>query len=205
MKKTSEKKKNIYLTIWLALPITIVSLLMVWIFYSLDKDRLMDDAVPVGAGAGDTGNANALGQWLAGRDPDEVEAALEARRNGHLIKPSDWPGGITIKIPISAFGDLPQSTMLVFVDDQSLEVLTQDMITDDAGYASLEISQPDVRGFFFYATTSEPTLLGNKVVDAQGRVLQPIIFETQIPDPDLQVSDPMVVELRMDSVYEVLP
>lgn len=199
------KKKNIYLTIWLALPITIVSLLMVWIFYSLDKDRLMADSPPVGAGAGDTGNANALGQLLAGRDPDEVAAALEARRNGQLIKPSDWPGGITIKIPISAFGDLPQSTMLVFVDDQSLEVLSQDMIADDAGFVSLDVSQPDLRGFFFYATTTEPTLVGNKVVDAQGRTLRAILFDQQIPDPNLQVSEPMLVEVRMDSVYEESP
>lgn len=201
----SVKKKNVLLTVWLLLPITIVSLLMVWIFYSLDKDRLMADAVPIGAGAGDTGNANALGQWLAGRDPDEVATALEARRNGQLFKPNNWPGGVTVKISLLAFGDHPQSTMLVFVDDQSLEVLAQDMIADGKGYVTLDVSQVDVRGFFFYATTSEPYLLGNKVVDANGRALSSISFEPQIPDPNLQVSDPMVVEVRMDSVYEESP
>ncbi len=199
------KKKNVYLTIWLSLPIVIVSSLIAWIFYSLDKDRLMADAVPIGAGAGDTGNANALGQWLAGRDPDEVAAALEARRNGHAINPSDWPGGVRVKIPTSAFGEDAQSTMLVFVDDQSLEVLAQDMVSDDAGFVTLELSHADAQGFFFYATTSEPMLLGSKIVDADGRALRPIEFEPQIPDPSLQVSDPMTVEVRIDSVYEGSP
>ncbi len=199
------KKKNIYLTIWLVLPIVIVSSLIAWIFYSLDKDRLMADAVPYGAGAGDTGNANALGQWLAGRNPDEVAAALKARRNGYAINPVDWPGGVMVKIPALAFGEEVESAMLVFVDDQSLEVLAQEMVTDDAGFVTLEISHGDAQGFFFYATTSEPMLLGNKIVDADGRALRPIEFGLQIPDPNLQVSDPMVVEVRIDSVYEELP
>ena len=198
-------KKNILLTVWLLLPITIVSLLMVWIFWSLDKDRLMADAVPIGAGAGDTGNANALGQWLAGRDPDEVAAALEARRNGRAIALQEWPGGVTIKVPVAAFGADPQAMMLVFVDDQSLEVLAQDMIADGEGFAVLDVSQGDVQGFFFYATTSEPMLKGNRVVDADGRKLTPIMFEPQIPDPNLQISDPMVVEVQIASVYEELP
>ena len=199
------KKKNVYLTIWLLLPIVIVTSLIGWIFYSLDKDRLMADAVPYGAGAGDTGNANALGQWLAGRDPDEVAAALEARRNGRAIAPSDWPGGVTVKIPLSAFGDDPEAMMLVFVDDQSLEVLAQDMLRDDAGFVTIELSHADAQGFFFYASTTEPMLLGNKIVDASGRALRPIEFEPQIPEPDLQVSEPMAVEVRIDSVYEDPP
>ncbi|MDF1809533.1 MAG: hypothetical protein P1U42_07555 [Phycisphaerales bacterium] len=198
-------KKNIMLTFWLALPITIVSLLMVWIFYSMDKERLMADAVPIGAGAGDTGNANALGQWLAGRDANAVSRALDARREGRTIDPRDWPGGVTIKIPLRAFGVNPESTMLVFVDDQSLEVLTQDMTDDGNGYRVFNLSQEEAQGFFFYATALEPTLLGSKVVDSAGRILKPIIFDLQIPDPNLQVADPIKVEVEMDSVFENSP
>ncbi len=199
------KKKNVYLTLWLIFPIVIVTSLIGWIFYSLDKDRLMADAVPYGAGAGDTGNANALGQWLAGRDPDEVSIALKARRHGYALSPGDWPGGVMVKIPVSAFGEDARSAMLVFVDDQSLEVLAQAMVSDDAGFVTLELSHADAQGFFFYASTTEPTLQGNKIVDASGRVLRPIEFGLQIPDPDLQVSEPMTVEVRIDSVYEDPP
>ncbi len=165
----------------------------------------MADAVPYGAGAGDTGNANALGQWLAGRNPDRVAAALKARRNGYAINPIDWPGGVMVKIPASAFGEEVESAMLVFVDDQSLEVLAQEMVIGEAGFVTLEMSHADAHGFFFYATTSEPMLLGNKIVDAEGRALRPIEFGLRIPDPDLQVSNPMVVEVRLDSVYEESP
>jgi len=198
-------KKNILLTIWLALPITIVSLLMVWIFYSLDKDRLMDDAVPYGAGAGDTGNANAIGEWLAGNNANAISLAVKARREGLAIDPRDWPGGVTVRIPLSAFGEQPESPMLVFVDDQSLEVFAQDMIADGDGFAILDVSQADARGFFFYATTSEPTLYGNKAIDANGQALLPISLEPQIPDPNLQTSEPMVIEVRIESVYEESP
>jgi|GEM_PF-1899661 len=90
------RKQTVILTTWLTLPFIILTLLMVWIFISLDKDKLMADAPPVGAGAGDTGNANALGQWIAGRDPDEVSRANEARRQGTLVNPFSWPGGTLI-------------------------------------------------------------------------------------------------------------
>ena len=87
-------KKNILLTIWLALPLTIVSLLMVWIFYSLAKDRLMDDAVPYGAGAGDTGNGNAIGEWLAGHNADAISLPVKARRQGAALAPRVVPGRV---------------------------------------------------------------------------------------------------------------
>ena len=198
-------KKNILLTIWLALPITIVSLLMVWIFVSLDKDRLMDDAVPVGAGAGDTGNANAIGEWLAGHDADAISLAIKARREGLAIDPRDWPGGVEIRIPLAAFGLDPESTKLVFVDDQSLEILTQEMSAEDNGWAALVVPSKEAKGFFFYASTSDPVLTGNELLDVRGRTLRPIDLEPQIPDSKLQTSDPMVVEIRMESVFVESP
>ena len=87
------RKQTLILTAWLALPFICLTLIMAWIFVSLDKDRLMNEP-PVGAGAGDTGNANALGQLLAGRDPDEISKANDARREHSAVDPFDWPGGV---------------------------------------------------------------------------------------------------------------
>jgi hypothetical protein len=89
------RKQSLILSAWLALPFICLTLIMAWIFVSLDKDRLMDEP-PVGAGAGDTGNANALGQLLAGRDPDEISKANDARRGHSAIDPFDWPGGVLL-------------------------------------------------------------------------------------------------------------
>ncbi len=89
------RKQTLILTAWLALPFICLTLIMAWIFVSLDKDRLMNEP-PVGAGAGDTGNANALGQLLAGRDPDEISKANDARREHSAVDPFDWPGGVLL-------------------------------------------------------------------------------------------------------------
>jgi len=59
------RRQNVLLSIWLTLPILIIGLLIWAIALSLaDPPRKM---TPVGAGAGDTGGANAIGQALAGR------------------------------------------------------------------------------------------------------------------------------------------
>ena len=89
------RKQTVILTAWLVLPFLCLALIMAWIFISLDKDRLMNEP-PVGAGAGDTGNANALGQWIAGRDPDAISRANEARREHRAVEPFDWPGGVLL-------------------------------------------------------------------------------------------------------------
>ncbi|GJM18674.1 MAG: hypothetical protein DHS20C14_08870 [Phycisphaeraceae bacterium] len=81
-------RKNVLLTLWLLFPITVVGVLMWAIFASLGSPRAMD--VPaVGPGAGDTGGANALGEWLAGNDPNAVDPAL-------------WPGGVEIHLPLES-------------------------------------------------------------------------------------------------------
>ncbi len=48
------------LTLYLASPIVVFAMLVLLIFVTLDKDKLMADSPAVGAGAGDTGDANAL-------------------------------------------------------------------------------------------------------------------------------------------------
>lgn len=85
-------RKNLMLTLWLILPIVVFGGLLAWIFGSAGSPRKMQ-AVPVGPGAGDTGGANAIGEWLSGRDPNTVERANIARREGQAVDPFWWPEG----------------------------------------------------------------------------------------------------------------
>lgn len=199
------KKKNILLTIWLALPITIVSLLMVWIFYSLDKDRLMDDAVPYGAGAGDTGNANAIGEWLAGNDADAISLAVKARREGLAIDPRDWPGGVEIRVQIpEGESDTPR-LLLTLIHDEIGRYTTSGLGDSTDGWFVKRFDQEQLKGSRFVISRSFPSRSTDGFVDDTGDQLRVVSFEPQIPDPNLQTSEPMVVEIRMGSVYEDPP
>ena len=188
------KKKNIALTIWLLLPITIVSLLMVWIFVSLDKDRLMDDAVPYGAGAGDTGNANALGEWLAGRDADEVSRAVDARREGRAINPFDWPGGVLISIPDEYISEDSLELVITYNEidrsdpDAPQQVFTPIKIADHGGYyVSLEHWQiKDGRLGLIRRDTNDFAYV------------IPAYAPPTVPPAELQVSEQMRVSLLVD-------
>jgi len=188
------KKKNIALTVWLLLPITIVSLLMVWIFVSLDKERLMDDAVPYGAGAGDTGNANAFGEWRAGRDPDEVSRAVDARREGRMFDPLEWPGGVLVSIPDEYISDDSHELVITYNEidrsdpDAPEQVFTPIKINEQGGYyVSLEHWQvKDGR-------------LGLLRRDANGVAhVVPAIAPQTVPPAELQVSEQMRVSLEVD-------
>jgi hypothetical protein len=207
-------KKNILLTIWLALPITIVSLLMVWIFYSLDKDRLMDDAVPYGAGAGDTGNANAIGEWLAGNNANAISLAVKARREGLAIDPRDWPGGVEVHISASSFHEGTHPTFGLVNGQGQWRYVTPGLPNESkkltAVYTQEEIASSTVycgNGFGKIERKKKP--FGKfqviSVSDLDGHILKPISLEPQIPDPNLQTSEPMVIEVRMESVYEESP
>jgi len=199
------KKKNIYLTIWLLLPMTIVSLLMVWIFYSLDQDRLMDDAVPVGAGAGDTGDANAIGELLAGHDPNAISFAIRARREQRLIDPRDWPGGVKISIPTLAFGPSPQAPVLIVVSIQTLKSHRYPLAGNAAGMRSVALTHKQIEDSILYASDTGGGTQSGRMRDDQGRLLAELPVTMQAPDQTLQTSEPMVVEIRMGSVYEDSP
>ncbi len=187
-------KKNIALTIWLLLPITIVSLLMAWIFISLDTDRLMDDAVPYGAGAGDTGNANALGEWLAGRDADEVSRAVDARREGRAIDPLEWPGGVLISIPDEYISEGSLELVITYNEidrsdpDAPQQVFTRIKIADHGGYyVSLEHWQiKDGRLGLVRRDTNDFAYV------------IPAYTPPTVPPAELQVSEQMRVELEVD-------
>ncbi|MCL4220045.1 MAG: hypothetical protein KJZ65_01615 [Phycisphaerales bacterium] len=70
------------LTLWLMAPIALVLGLSVWIVVSMQGKPWMH-APPVGAGAGQTGGANALGEWLAHRNESvRVRIVVEDRGEG---------------------------------------------------------------------------------------------------------------------------
>ena len=78
------RRQNVLLLTWLALPLIIISGLLVWIVLTIRAPKPMADAPPVGAGAGDTGGANAIGERLFGiREPgvDQIAEAEEALRD----------------------------------------------------------------------------------------------------------------------------
>ncbi|MEM1331058.1 MAG: hypothetical protein AAGG07_10900 [Planctomycetota bacterium] len=79
------RKQTLFLSLWIAFPIAVISGLMWWIVASFDTERPMM-AEPVGAGAGETGGANAIGEAIrratgADRGPEGSAAGAEALRD----------------------------------------------------------------------------------------------------------------------------
>lgn len=172
------RRKNLILTLYLASPIAVFAGLYVLIFVTLDKDKLMADAPAIGAGAGDTGDANAIGQWLAGRDPDAVSLANKAKREHLFIDPRDWPGGIELVIPAS-----------MMLSDAAVIELRREGETE---------SVPVPRG----DSGARLLLVQDQVAGASIWLVQPdaddvrIFTELRIPPPELATSDAMVVEAQ---------
>ncbi|MEQ8850583.1 MAG: hypothetical protein RIB32_02225 [Phycisphaerales bacterium] len=86
-------RKNVLLTLWLIFPLAVMGGL-VWVIVATVGAPKKMDVPAVGPGAGDTGGANALGEWLAGNNPNEVD-------------PAKWPGGVEIRVPVAAFDAPP--------------------------------------------------------------------------------------------------
>ncbi len=110
------RRQNVLLSIWLILPILIIGLLIWAIALSLaNPPRKM---TPIGAGAGDTGGANAVGEALAGRSgPAEGQRADEKSPPPGNSEPPPTPAAQ----PDSARGSiqpesLPQGFVLVVED-----------------------------------------------------------------------------------------
>lgn len=194
------RKQNVMLTVWLLLPFVVLVGLMAWIFVSLDKERLMDDAPPVGAGAGDTGNANALGELLRGHDPDAIDRALTARRERRPLDPRAWPGGIRFIIPTSALGDGADHPLLVSFSDEPRVLVTTTLNPHDDGTSSATIHERLV-GRTFYASPGPVRIVDGTLVSEDGRTLRPFVLDPIVPDPDLQSSGPMLVRVEIDSVF----
>jgi hypothetical protein len=94
MRRATGSRKNLLLTLWLLLPFAVLAGIVAVIFLSYGNKKM--DARPVGQGARDTGGANALGELLAGNNPIEKERIARDLREGKLIDPLDWPGGIDL-------------------------------------------------------------------------------------------------------------
>lgn len=195
------RTQTVLFTAWLLLPIAIIAGLMVWIFHSMDKDRLMADAPAVGAGAGDTGGANALGQLIAGRDPDAVERALRARREGRAIAPGAWPGGMRLLVPESAFVADPDEPLVVAFDRAAGSITTTPLLpVGDGSEASTVldalIQYPDALNRTLFVSPGPVTIDADTLRGPSGRPLAPLRLRPRVPGPDLSMSEPMRVTLE---------
>jgi len=73
--------KRVLLTLFLMTPVVLITGLMVGIFVSLDRGPEMV-AEPVGAGAGDTGGANALGEYFSRKAKKQMDEATVLAESG---------------------------------------------------------------------------------------------------------------------------
>ena len=89
-----KRKSQILLTIWFSIPVLLIAGLMYALAYSIDHGPAWNPK-RVGAGAGDTGGANAIGEYLRGRYrevpevPDQDDSDSEADSTDDPEQPSD--------------------------------------------------------------------------------------------------------------------
>jgi len=98
------------MAIFLTAPVAVVGVIVWIIIASLGAHT--DGPQPSGAGAGDTGGANAIGEMLAGNDPERIESDNQQRRRGELRSPWDWPAGFTVTVHDRALGLSSEDTAL---------------------------------------------------------------------------------------------
>lgn len=186
-------RKNLLITLWLALPIAVFAGLIVWIFVSAGKPKAMHET-PIGPGAGDTGGANALGEWLAGRDANDVERANIARREGRPIDPFIWPGGTEIRVP----GDPDRPVSIGWIDARTGLLRSVVLLRGDHGWKTLLIDNRPKDGSAVYlcAGPMSQRIRGGEgvVVDGSGTPVVPFVVPPIVP-VDTLASDPLVVEL----------
>ena len=197
-------RKNIILTLWLIAPLATFAGLYAMIFVTLDIDKPMSDAAPIGAGAGDTGNANALGQWLAGRDPDAVSLATKAKRERLMISPMDWPGGVELRIPARAIdaGDQPLMLTQVYNEQGRFSTTMVELNAELGVYYKVIDTEQFALGNRFVLATSLPVMnKDSTITDDAGRALRVITLPTVIPPSEVGVNDPLPVLVPIDSVY----
>ena len=213
-------RKDVLLTVWLTLPFVFLALIVYGIFSAYSGGRAMD-ARPVGQGAGDTGGANALGEWLAGHDAEARERVRRDLREGRLIDPVDWPGGIklTLVIPKS----LEHKVWVVLwngVGSQSIAVITPGTpsdkelrmnpasIYDDTARCSVNIRHLTLKGLYFrglsgagiyIARTREVTEKEGRLIDADGNELVPVEIQ---PVPASMAVEGEPIEVRVEERFD---
>lgn len=186
-------RKNLILTGWLLLPILVFGGLVAWIFVTASRPKAMD-VEAVGPGAGDTGGANALGEWIAGRDPNAVQRANIARREGRPIEPFVWPGGTEVTVA----GDPGQPVSFGWIDARTGLLRSQVLRFRDGAWRAVLIEHRPEPGSLIYLASGEMSQLirgGERtVVDAEGDEIVPISVGTIVPE-GTAASDPL--ELRL--------
>jgi hypothetical protein len=173
----------------------VVGAVIALIFLSYARGPEMD-ARPVGPGAADTGGANALGEFLAGENLSEAERSRRDLREGRLIDPVDWPHGVRLVVAArdtgvgertvwlwgGAGGPAPSTGITTgFVDPAPAgEELT---IDPDRSHASMVIPRAEFARIFregrpgagiYISPTRAVTVSENRLLDAEGRPLEPI-------------------------------
>ncbi len=197
-------RKNIILTLWLIAPLATFAGLYAMIFVTLDNDKPMSDAAPIGAGAGDTGNANALGQWLAGRDPDAVSLATKAKRERLMISPMDWPGGVELRLTVEDSSAIGHGILLKQVarSGESKTTYALKFIAEEMSFiACIESGELALGDRFYVGKSIHRKGPGTPYTDDQGNELVYISLSPVIPPIDLGVNDPLPVLVPIDSVY----
>jgi len=200
------RKQTLILTAWLAMPFLCITFIMTWIFVTLDKDKLMADSPPVGAGAGDTGNANALGQWLAGRDPDQISKANQARREHTAINPFNWPGGTQLTFTHTPPSGLDPKTLearIIIQSDaiQTILIRHPQQLNNDPSNSPANIQWSITLDPFGPPVTSAHIAIGYRTKDSDSSQwpLTPINL-TNIEPANTLASDPITIELRINVV-----
>ncbi|MEM9373711.1 MAG: hypothetical protein AAGA55_08705 [Planctomycetota bacterium] len=187
-------RKNLVLTAWLLFPILVFAGLVVWIFVSASKPKAMM-VDPVGPGAGDTGGANALGEWIAGRDPDQVQRANVARRERRPIDPLDWPGGI--EIAVAGPPDRPVS--FGWVDPATGLLRSRVLRHRDNAWRAFFVDRLPEPGTPVFVGRGEMTqrIFGTQrsVTDATGAVVTPRTLQPVVPE-GTPASEPLIVRIE---------
>ncbi|USN98433.1 MAG: hypothetical protein H6810_09675 [Phycisphaeraceae bacterium] len=201
-------KKNIFLTIWLALPFLFLIGIVVGIFAAYSNGPIMA-ARPVGEGAGDTGGANALGEWLAGHDPDQIERLKRDIREGRLVDPLDWAVGVSLRLTPQPEKDPPRCVLLWSGEGSRVPIGVRPLEPIGDGRVGLVLSKADIDMIYaegrpgaglYLADEPDARPDGDRLLDAAGAVLT----ELNLPpvDAGLAVQGepiPVAIMLPQDS------
>jgi hypothetical protein len=192
-------RQRLLLTGWLLLPILVFAGLVAWIFVSVGKPKAMNEP-PVGAGAGDTGGANALGELLSGRDPNAVERANIARRQGLPVDPFWWPGGTEVVIDAPGAGEVsigwldPESSVMRAV------TLRRERPDGSVWSRVMAENRPPEGSMIFVSTTGLLQRIQSgqqEVRDDAGELLLPRVVRP-VDTTGVMASDPIRVELSVE-------
>ena len=198
-------KKNLLLTLWLIAPIAVVTLLCVWIFTSFERGPAMN-APGRGVGAEDTGGANALGEWLAGRDPDEVQRIKRDLREGVLIDPRTWPGGVEFRVTTNE-GAAPPSAIFILPGGSLNDVFAMTLTEVDATQWSILLMPEDfAEGHQVVIAPGggsfELNAEGVVVRGPGGEALNPMVFEPISNQAERDSASPIQYELDLTEQAE---